>query len=74
MGFLSRPEGSFVTLFNATEPHKSSNPAVENLPSVYGYGNVQVGLQQEKRNAAKRGIDAFMGLLTPRNKGRTSTM
>ncbi|KAF9462806.1 hypothetical protein BDZ94DRAFT_1260375 [Collybia nuda] len=70
VGYLSKPDGSFVTLFNALNPEKCVNPAVKSLPSVYGYGRVSSGSQrQDKRNAAQRGLDAFVGLLTFKSKG-----
>ena len=70
VGYLSKPSGTFVTLFNSFDPYKSSGGTVMGMPSVYGYGRVQKGNQrQDKRNAAQRGLDAFVGLLTWRNKG-----
>ena len=65
VGYLLKPEGSFVTLFNAFTPQKSMNAEVRQLPSVHGYGKVSMGNQrQDKRNAAQRGLDAIAGLLT----------
>lgn len=70
VGYLSKPSGTFVTLFNALNPEKSMNAAVKRMPSVYGYGRVSSGSQrQDKRNAAQRGLDAFVGLLTFKSKG-----
>ena len=69
VGYLSKPSGTFVTLFNAFKPDKTSNGLTAGMPSIAGYGNVSRGSQrQDKRNAAQRGIDAFSGLLTFRSK------
>ncbi|GLB45720.1 putative protein tyrosine kinase [Lyophyllum shimeji] len=65
VGYLSKPAGAFVTLFGAFHPEKSQEPATRELPSLYGYGRVTTGGQrQDKRNAAQRGLDAVVGLLT----------
>ena len=70
VGYLSKPSGTFVTLFNSFDPQKSSNGVVKGMPSVFGYGHVQQRTQrQDKRSAAKRGYDAFVGPLPWRNKG-----
>ncbi|KAJ7367714.1 hypothetical protein DFH08DRAFT_4178 [Mycena albidolilacea] len=64
VGFLKKPSGSFVTLFNCFYPEKAAN-GDSGLPSVYGYGRVTTGNQrQDKRTAAQRGLDAITGLLT----------
>ncbi|PFH48794.1 hypothetical protein AMATHDRAFT_64627 [Amanita thiersii Skay4041] len=68
VGYLSRPSGQFVTLFNAFAPERSPLETVKNLPSLHGYGKVVCGSQREdKRNAALRGLDLIAGLLTFRN-------
>jgi hypothetical protein len=70
IGYLSKPRGTFVTLFNALNPEKSPNLAIRGLPSVHGYGRLSTGSQrQDKRNAALRGLDAIAGLLTFKSKG-----
>ncbi|KAJ6577758.1 hypothetical protein B0H19DRAFT_568412 [Mycena capillaripes] len=64
VGFLDKPSGQFVTLFNCFYPEKAAN-GDSGLPSVYGYGRVTTGNQrQDKRTAAQRGLDAITGLLT----------
>ncbi|KAG6877678.1 hypothetical protein C0992_009504 [Termitomyces sp. T32_za158] len=69
VGYLLKPEGKFITLFNSFSPEKGQESAVHGLPSLYGYGRVLSGGQrQDKRNAAQRGYDAFVGLLTFRGK------
>jgi hypothetical protein len=70
VGYLSKLTGTFVTLFTAMRPEKSSNPAVQGMPSLYGYGHVKKGTQRaDERNVAQRGLDAFVGLLTFRGRG-----
>ncbi|KAF7289164.1 Protein kinase domain-containing protein [Mycena indigotica] len=71
VGFLHKPSGNFVTLFNCFYPERSTtangsaNTGGYTLPSVYGYGRVSTGNQrQDKRTAAQRGLDAIAGLLT----------
>lgn len=62
VGYLDKPSGAFVTLFNAFSPEKSS---IVGLPSLYGYGRITRGEQrQDKRGAARRGLDALAGFLT----------
>ncbi|KAJ7072080.1 hypothetical protein C8F01DRAFT_1361505 [Mycena amicta] len=65
VGYLSKPSGAFVTIFNCFAPDKSAFGHLRSMPSVHGYGHVSVGGQrQDKRNAAQRGLDAIAGLLT----------
>ncbi|KAJ7188007.1 hypothetical protein C8R46DRAFT_1205222 [Mycena filopes] len=65
VGYLSKPTGAFVTIFNCFTPEKSATGLLRTLPSVHGYGQVATGSQrQDKRNAAQRGLDAIAGLLT----------
>ncbi|KDQ11798.1 hypothetical protein BOTBODRAFT_35049 [Botryobasidium botryosum FD-172 SS1] len=57
VGYLQKPHGRFVTLFNAFEPGASSDGRLD-LPSIHGYGLCEVdSFQQNKRNAAQRGLD-----------------
>ncbi|KAJ6625893.1 hypothetical protein B0H10DRAFT_1942375 [Mycena sp. CBHHK59/15] len=66
VGYLSKPSGAFITIFNCFTPEKS---LLRTLPSVHGYGQVTTGCQrQDKRNAAQRGLDAIAGLLTFKTK------
>ncbi|KAF6756188.1 TKL/TKL-ccin protein kinase [Ephemerocybe angulata] len=68
VGFLSKPTGKFVTLFNAFQPQKSTDPQVQGLPSIHGYGKVTDGNQkQEKLNILQRGVDSVVGWIS-RNK------
>ncbi|KAF8634740.1 hypothetical protein AX15_000748 [Amanita polypyramis BW_CC] len=68
VGYLSRPSGNFVTLFNSYFPDKSEEESTRKIPSLHGYGKVDTGMQrQDKRNAAQRGFDMITGFLTFRN-------
>ncbi|KAJ3994635.1 hypothetical protein F5050DRAFT_1575245 [Lentinula boryana] len=70
VGYLSKPKGEFVTLFNAFHPQNSDVSLVRCLPSVHGYGKFSTGSQrQDKRNAAQRSLDAVAGLLTFKGRG-----
>lgn len=65
VGYLDKPSGAFITLFNSFDPTKSTDGAITGLPSLYGYGRITRGEQrQDKRGAARRGLDALAGLLT----------
>lgn len=65
MGFLSKPEGRFKTLFNAFNPDATSGGKAEGLPMLSGYGKVlQDNQRQDKRNAAQRGFDRVQGLFS----------
>ncbi|KAJ7268729.1 hypothetical protein B0H12DRAFT_64026 [Mycena haematopus] len=69
VGYLSKPSGAFVTIFNCFTPEKSAKSVLKTMPSVHGYGQVTTGSQrQDKRNAAQRGLDAIAGLLTFKTK------
>ncbi|KAJ4486547.1 hypothetical protein C8J55DRAFT_452053 [Lentinula edodes] len=70
VGYLSKPKGEFITLFNAFHPQNSVINGVKSLPSVHGYGKVSTGNQrQDKRNAAQRSLDTITGLLTLKGRG-----
>ena len=69
VGYLSKPQGRFITLFNAFIPQKSNN-----LPSIYKYGQVKKGSQKlDKRSKLRQGLDAvtgpFAGLLKFGSRG-----
>ncbi|RDB20038.1 hypothetical protein Hypma_012989 [Hypsizygus marmoreus] len=64
VGYLSRTTGSFISLFNSFDPTNAIEVAARSLPSLRGYGHVSSNAQQqERRNVAQRGLDAFVGLL-----------
>jgi hypothetical protein len=65
VGFLSKPEGRFETLFNAFDPSATSGGKADELPMLSGYGKVLQGNQrQDKRSAAQRGFDRVQGLFS----------
>jgi len=65
VGFLSKREGRFVTLFNASNPGATSAGKADELPMLLGYGKVLQGTQrQDKRNAAQRGFDRVQGIFS----------
>ncbi|KAA1466979.1 hypothetical protein DENSPDRAFT_63475 [Dentipellis sp. KUC8613] len=69
VGYLSKPGGSFTTLFNCFDPTKTGDGMAGNLPSLSGYGKVSHDSQrQDKRNAALRGLDLIQSFLY-KNKG-----
>ena len=64
VGYLSKPRGRFVTLFNALTPAKAKDLGIRSLPSIHGYGVTQVEThRQDRRTVTQKGIDAFAGLL-----------
>jgi abelson tyrosine-protein kinase 1 len=74
VGYLSKPRGRFITLFNAFSPQKSNDDMVRSLPPIYRYGQVKEGSQRlDKRSRLQQGLDAvtgpFAGLLTFRSRG-----
>lgn len=65
VGYMLRPTGSFVTLFNATGPAKCDDPRVASMPSILGYGSASIGShRQATRNVARRGLDAVVEFLS----------
>ncbi|KAH9061867.1 hypothetical protein EDB87DRAFT_1716172 [Lactarius vividus] len=74
VGFLSKPDGRFETLFNAFEPGATSGGKADELPMLSGYGKVLKGSQrQDKRNAAQRGLDRVHGLFSSARISRTQS-
>ena len=65
VGFLSKPQGHFVTLFNALIPGKATNIRIQSLPSIHGYGLTQVEThRQDRRTVAQKSFDVVAGFLT----------
>ncbi|OAX38567.1 hypothetical protein K503DRAFT_816887 [Rhizopogon vinicolor AM-OR11-026] len=65
VGYLSKPKGQFITLFNATQPQQTSGSKVTNIPSLGGYGPIRFGKKfDSKLTVTQRGRDLFAGLLT----------
>ncbi|KIY53195.1 kinase-like protein [Fistulina hepatica ATCC 64428] len=74
VGYLLKPAGRFVSLFNAFNTEKSTDPDIMHWPSVYGYGTFKTGsYRHEKRSAAQRGLDAIVGFLTFKNRSGASS-
>ncbi|KAG7443814.1 kinase-like protein [Guyanagaster necrorhizus] len=58
VGYLQKPEGAFVTLFNCVNPEKSPDEHPVGMSSVHGYGEVTVQIHRpDQRSAAQK--DAF---------------
>ncbi|KAF8547149.1 hypothetical protein OG21DRAFT_959723 [Imleria badia] len=73
VGYLSKPKGEFITLFNAIDPLQSCDERLRHLPSMYGYGKFEVQKQEEgKRSVAQRGLDAISVFLTFKTRGDRS--
>ncbi|KAH0826098.1 hypothetical protein J3R83DRAFT_5844 [Lanmaoa asiatica] len=73
VGYLSKPKGEFITLFNAIDPLQSCEERVRCLPSVHGYGKFEVQKREDgKRSVAQRGLDAISVFLTFKTRGDRS--
>ncbi|THH10883.1 hypothetical protein EW145_g1036 [Phellinidium pouzarii] len=69
VGYLSRPSGQFVTLFNAFCPPESSLGRADGMSNLHGYGKVTKGSQrQDRRNMTQRSLDIIQGLLWFRSR------
>ena len=69
VGYLLKPAGAFVTLFNALKPKVSRGSSSSGFPNMAEYGNVSKGtIRMDKRNVAQKGLDAFSGFLSFRSK------
>jgi abelson tyrosine-protein kinase 1 len=67
VGYLSKPQGHFVTLFNAFTPSKADNLGIQSLPSIRAYGPVQLATYKEdRRTIIQKSMDTLAGLLTSR--------
>ena len=65
VGYLWKPQGHFVTLFNALTPSKAKLAEIRSLPSIHGYGPAQLDThRQDRRTVTQKGMDAIAGLLT----------
>ena len=68
VGYLSKPAGGFITLFNANNPRLCDDPRIQSLPSIHGYGQVVEGVERlPKKTVTQRAIDMIVGSLTFRN-------
>ncbi|KAF9481061.1 hypothetical protein BDN70DRAFT_876798 [Pholiota conissans] len=71
VGYLAKPEGTFVTFFNALNPSTSTHPDIQSLPSIHGYGLVKDGIHREpKPTIAQRAME-IIGSLTSRNTSQS---
>ncbi|KAG2006316.1 TKL/TKL-ccin protein kinase [Coprinopsis cinerea AmutBmut pab1-1] len=69
VGYLSKPRGEFITLFNALYPDNSKHPLAKSFPSIHGYGKVEHGSQtRDTRSLSQKGWDSIAGLLSRANK------
>ncbi|EPQ50917.1 hypothetical protein GLOTRDRAFT_66644 [Gloeophyllum trabeum ATCC 11539] len=67
VGYLSKPSGTFVTLFNALDPVKTSGNVLKGMSGLNAFGSVKKGNQkQDKRSVAQKGWDVIQGLLPNR--------
>jgi len=63
VGYLSKPKGEFITLFNAMEPQQTVGSKI--IPSFRGYGPIRIGKKPNSRlTVTQRGLDLISGLLT----------
>lgn len=73
VGYLLKPKGEFITLFNAVDPLQSCDERLRHLPSMYGYGKFEVQKREEaKRSVAQRSLDAISVFLTFKTRGDRS--
>jgi hypothetical protein len=62
VGYLSKPEGRFITLFNAYDPPKSSHASVRKLPSIDGYGHsLHKEQHHDVRKFTQKALDFISG-------------
>ena len=65
VGYLRKPEGKFVTLFNAFDPPQTSDGVLMGMANLHGYGKIEQGsYRQDKRNRAQRGLDVLQSWLS----------
>jgi hypothetical protein len=62
VGYLSKPRGAFITLFNAFQPNRCPLDAIRGLSSIEGYGRVDTG--SERKSKKTNLFDTVMGLLS----------
>jgi serine/threonine protein kinase len=70
VGYLSKPDGQFITLFNALEPSRGSEHSLRDLQSMYEYGDFsKYGREENTRNVVRRSLDTLPGFLTFKTRG-----
>ncbi|CAA7263929.1 unnamed protein product [Cyclocybe aegerita] len=58
VGYLWKPRGEFVTLFNANRPQDSEHPGIRRLPRIDGYGRPTINSQRhDRRTVAQKAMD-----------------
>ncbi|KAF5329372.1 hypothetical protein D9619_009450 [Psilocybe cf. subviscida] len=69
VGYLSKPEGRFITLFNALRPREETeHPKIGTIGSIEGFGSVALGEQRlPKKTVFQGALDIIIGSLTFRN-------
>ncbi|KZT05047.1 uncharacterized protein LAESUDRAFT_750759 [Laetiporus sulphureus 93-53] len=68
VGYLSRPSGTFIPLFDAFKPLESSDTATGAMASLQGYGNIPMGSSRnDKRGVARRGMDMLHAWLAAKS-------
>ncbi|PPQ72431.1 hypothetical protein CVT24_003126 [Panaeolus cyanescens] len=68
VGYLSKPAGQFVTLFNSMTPTKSDNLDIKALRPLGKYGATTIGIQKsDTRTVTQKAYDLIAGSLTFRN-------
>jgi abelson tyrosine-protein kinase 1 len=69
IGYVSRPSGRFVTLFNSFNPPETSDGRANGMSNIYGYGRLNKGKQvKDIRNFTQKGLDIIQGLLWFRSR------
>ncbi|GJJ14060.1 hypothetical protein Clacol_008317 [Clathrus columnatus] len=63
VGYLSKPDGRFVTFFNCLNPFAAADKGVHGMASIHGYGNYREGSSTNKKNFAQIGRDIVKGIL-----------
>ncbi|KAF9039913.1 hypothetical protein BJ165DRAFT_1494598 [Panaeolus papilionaceus] len=65
VGFLSKPAGQFVTLFNAITPEKCHEIKIRSLSSLRNNGNVAIGVDKsDSRRLSRKAYDFISGSRT----------
>lgn len=62
VGYLEKPRGAFVTLFNALHPNESDIEAIRTIPPITMYGNIIYG--SRKMGKKNNLLDIITGWLT----------
>ena len=64
VGYLSKPQGRFVTLFNALSTDEAAHLEIQSLPTIDRYGPTRVTWhRQDRKTITQRSVDPFAGLL-----------